>query len=500
MMKRRAFCRSTIAMAMAASLPGGRAWAAAGKAAGKIVSDVAAVTSSGGETVIAKAALKELKAGMRGQLLLPSSAGYDKARRIWNGMFDRHPALIARCVGVSDVTDAVDFARAHDLLVAVRGGGHSISGKSVCDGGLMIDLAPMQGVHVNPPDKIARVEPGVLLGKLDHEAQAFGLATTTGTTSHTGMAGLTLGGGLGRLARVYGLTCDNLLSVDMVTADGKFHRVDAQQNSDLFWGVRGGGGNFGIVTSFEYQLHSVGPEIIAGAVIYPLSQAREVLAFYSEYSLTAPQALNISAVLVLPPGGKGMVIIGVTYLGSAKEAERVLRPLRAFGTPMLDDIGTANYESVQVANDTTLPHGRNYYMKSGFLKEVDPDLIETLADGFEPSSSRSYVAVLSQLGGAISQVGQTDTAFSHRDAEYDMLVGASWTDRQESEENVRWMRNFWTKISPFTSGFYINNAMDEGDSRIRATFGANYARLVGLKNKYDPTNLFRLNANIKPTV
>jgi hypothetical protein len=499
-MKRRAFCRSAVAMAMAASLHGTRAWAEAERAAGKILSDVNLKTRTGGETVVARAAVVELKEAMYGQLLMPDSASYEDVRKIWNGMFDRRPALIARCAGASDVVDAVNFARAHDLLVSVRSGGHSISGKSVCEGGLMIDLAPMQGVRVQPSDKTARVQAGVLLNKLDHEGQRLGLATTTGTTSHTGLAGLTLGGGLGRLARVYGLTCDNLLAADIVTADGRSLQVSEQENADLFWGIRGGGGNFGIVTSFKYQLHSLGPKVIGGALLYPMKQAREVLSFFSEYSMTAPRELNVSAVVVRPPGSKGMVIIGVTYIGSASQAERVLRPLREFAKPMVDDIGEVDYAYIQHANDKTLPHGLNYYMKSGFLAEGHPGLIDVLAEGFEPSSSRSYVAVWTQLGGQIAEVGQADTAFAHRDAEYDLLVGSSWRSREDSEENVAWMRGFWNKVLPYTSGFYVNNAMDEDHKRIEATYGINYARLLGLKNKYDPANFFRLNANIEPNV
>lgn len=499
-MKRRTFCRSALATAVATSMPMPRVFAEAARTMSRIVDDVPAVTRNGGETVLEKAAIKELRDSMRGQVLLPDNVGYDDARKIWNGMFDRRPALIARCVLPADVRDAVAFARSNDLLVAVRSGGHSISGKSVCDGGIMIDLAPMTGVRVDPIDQTARVQAGAHLGHLDHEAQAFGLATTTGTVSHTGCAGLTLGGGLGRLGRIHGLTCDNLLSADIVTADGRFLTCSADQNADLFWGLRGGGGNFGIVTSFEYQLHKVGPEVLGGALMYPLSEAREVLKFYGDFSINAPVELNLAAVMVQPPGGKGMVLLGVTWLGSDSEGARVLRPLQEFGKPMVDSIGKHEYLHLQTDNDRTLPHGLNYYMKAGFLQAVEPGLVDTMVDGLEPSASRSFVTVMSQLGGAIADVGEADTAFAHRDAAYDMLIGANWTDDELSERHVQDMRDYWNPIAPFTHGFYVNNAMDEDVSRIRATYRGNYDRLVALKNEYDPSNFFRLNTNIEPTV
>jgi hypothetical protein len=485
---------------MATSMPIHRVFAEAAKTMSQVVDDVSAVSRNGSETVLQKAAIKELRDSMRGQVLLPDNIGYDDARKIWNGMFDRRPALIARCVLPADVRDAVAFARSNDLLVAVRSGGHSISGKSVCDGGIMIDLAPMTGVRVDPIDRTARAQAGAHLGHLDHEAQAFGLATTTGTVSHTGCAGLTLGGGLGRLGRVYGLTCDNLLSADIVTADGQFLTCSAEQNADLFWGLRGGGGNFGIVTSFEYQLHKFGPEVIGGAVMYPLSQATDVLHFYGEFSMNAPAELNLAAVIVQPPGGKGMVLLGVTWLGSDAEGARVLRPLQEFGKPMLDTIGKHEYIELQTDNDRTLPHGRNYYMKAGFLRNVEPGLVDALVSGLEPSDSRSFVMVMSQLGGAIADVGEADTAFAHRDAAYDMLIGGDWSDDAQSEQQVQDMRNYWATVAPFTHGFYVNNAMDEDVPQTRATYRGNYDRLLALKNQYDPTNLFHLNMNIEPSV
>ena len=495
-MKRRTFCRSALAAAVTASMPMDRLFAQAAK----IVDDVPVMTRTGGESIVEKAAIKELRDSMRGQVLLPGNVGYDDARRIWNGMFDRRPAMIARCFVPADVRDAVEFAAQNDLLVAVRSGGHSISGKSVCNGGMMIDLAPMRGVRVDPIDRKARVQAGAHLGHLDHEAQAFGLTTTTGTVSHTGCAGLTLGGGLGRLGRVYGLTCDNLLSADIVTADGRFLTCSEEENADLFWGLRGGGGNFGIVTSFEYRLHPVGPEVLGGSLLYPLSQAKDVLKFYGEFSLNAPRELNLAGVIVQPPGGKGTIILGATWLGSEKEGARVLDQLRAFGKPAVDNLGWHSYLEMQTDNDRSLPHGNNYYMKAGFLKAIEPGVVEALVDGVEPSNVRSFVTIMSQLGGAIAERSMGDSAFAHRDAAYDMLIGANWTDDEQSEQQVQEMRDYWKTLAPYTHGFYINNAMDENVDGVRLTFRENYPRLVELKNRYDPNNLFHLNTNIEPSV
>ena len=498
-MKRRTFCQSSLAAAVTVASPFGRVLAAGGATATSIP-EIQAVGRTGGEVALTAAEVKDFGASLYGQLLMPGNDGYDQARVIWNGMFDQRPGLIARCAGVTDVMKAVDFSRTHDLLVAVRGGGHSISGKSSCNGGIMIDLSLMQGVRVDPKARTARVQAGVLLNKLDQEAQRFGLVVTTGTTSHTGLAGLTLGGGLGRLARAFGLTCDNLLSADIVTADGQYRQLSADENPDLFWGIRGGGGNFGIVTSFEYRLHPFGPDTLGGALIYPMSQMKDLLNFYSEFSLTAPAELNVGAVTTIPPGGKGMIIVGITYVGDAAEGARVIQPWRDFGKPARDSIGTENYVHVQRANDRTLPFGNNYYMKAGFMTEVHPGLIDFMDGGFEPNPTRSYVAVLSQMGAAIAQVGESDTAFAHRDAEYDFVTGCSWVDREHSDENVAYMRNLWKQIVPFTKGFYVNNAMEESVDRVRQTYRGNYDRLLALKNEYDPTNMFHRNANIQPSV
>jgi FAD/FMN-containing dehydrogenase len=448
-----------------------------------------------------EAAIRDLRASVRGAILRPGEDGYDRARRVWNGMIDKRPALIARCAGAADVIQAVQFARANSLLLSVRGGGHSAAGNAVCDAGLMIDLSAMRGIRVEPSRRTARAEPGVLLGEFDRETQAFGLATTAGVVSTTGIAGLTLGGGVGFLGRQHGLACDNLLSVDLVTADGRLITASASENPDLFWGIRGGGGNFGVVTSFEYRLHPVGPTVLAGGVVYPFDQAREVLRFYAEYSLAAPDELAVDAILATSPAGQLVVIISACYIGSIEKGERVLRPLRAFGKPVADDIGPISYTEVQRRTDAIFPHGLQYYWKSGFVTHIGAAAIDTLVDRFPTVSSPKSLFVYQQYGGAVGRIGQTETAFAHRQAQYDFLVISVWSNPAESESHIRWARESWDLMQPFTTGaFYVNNLLDEDEARIRAAYGGNWERLVALKNKYDPTNLFRLNANVRPTV
>lgn len=500
-MKRRDFCTSALSTAVLAGLPASQLFAAATRAATKITGDVDAVTGVGGEVILPKSDVVDLSKSLSGQLLLPGNPAYDSARKLWNGMFDKHPALIAQCAGAADISRAVGFARANQLLVAVRGGGHSLSGKSSCDGGLMIDLSPMKGVRVDPAQQRARVEPGTLLRQFDREAQAFGLATTMGTDGGTGAAGLTLGGGFGRMARKYGLACDNLRSVDIVTADGRYLQASSEQNQDLFWALRGGGGNFGVVSSFEYDMHKLGPKVLGGTLMYPLSKIKEVVAFYSDYALAAPEEMNVSMVIVTLPNGRGFVGISVAYLGDIAQGEKLLKPLREFGKPMMDGIKVETYLALQDGGrGGGLPAGQNYYMKSGYMNELDPGLVDAVLEGFRADSKRSYVAVCSQLGGAINRVPENATAFPHRDGEFDFMVGASWKNNDYSEANVSYMRSLWKTIEPFTRDFYVNNDLEQNADKIRATYRGNFQRLQRIKNQYDPSNLFRLNANIKPSV
>ncbi len=458
------------------------------------------VTSTTGR-VVEETAIEQFRASLRGELMRLGDDGYHTARKVWNGMIDKYPGLIVRCAGEADVIDAVTFARTHNLVVSVRCGGHSIAGKSVCNDGLMIDLSKMRSVQVDPVKRTARVEGGAILGDLDQATQAFGLATTAGVVTHTGVAGLTLGGGVGRLARKYGLACDNLLSVDLVTAEGQVLKASPTENADLFWGVRGGGGNFGIVTSFEFRLHPVGPEVLGGTVIYPLAKAREALKLYYEYSHTAPDELSTDAFLLTSPEGDQIFAIDVCYTGSPEEGERVLQPFRKFGPPLSDQIGPIAYTAIQASGDVFFTPGLHYYYKSHFMKEISDDAIGALLTHFTTVPLPRSVVAFQQYGGAVSRVGPAETAFSHRDAQYNLIPTSVWTDPREAEMHMRWVHELWDIMKPFsTGGVYVNNLGEEGEDQIRAAYGPNYERLVALKNKYDPSNFFRLNANIKPTV
>ena len=462
--------------------------------------DLRVTLTTGAEAVLEDAAVKAFKASLRGELLCPDDDGYDRARRIWNGMVDRHPAMIVQCAGVADVISAVNFARSTSLLIAVRGGGHNVAGNAVCDGGIMIDLSRMKSVRVDPVYRTARAEPGLTWADFDRETQAFGLAVTGGAISTTGIAGLTLGGGWGWLARKYGLASDNLLSVDMVTADGHFLTASATENEDLFWGVRGGGGNFGVVTSFEYRLHPVGT-LLAGMLIHPFEKAKQVLKFYREFTSTEPDELATYAVILIPPGGETVAAIVVCYNGPIEEGGRVLRPLREFGPPLADQVGPMSYTQVQKMLDFFYPPGIQNYWKSSFLKELSDDAIEVIIAYCSHLPSPMCHMVLEELGGAVSLRSQEETAFNHRDVRYNFLSLGVCTDPAESEKCIQWARKFWEAMQPFSSGgVYVNYLGQEGTERVRAAYGAQkYERLVTLKNKYDPTNLFRLNQNIKPT-
>jgi FAD/FMN-containing dehydrogenase len=496
-MDRRAFNASVLSAALLGPF--------AASAASKIKSDVSAVTGGGDAVTLPKAVVTDFQNSLRGQLLLPGFDSYEATRKVWNGMIDNHPGLIARCAGAADVINAVNFARDNSLLVSVRGGGHSISGKSVCEGGLMIDLAPMRWVRVNPENQTARLGPGSLLGDLDFESQAHGLATPAGTVSHTGAAGLTLGGGHGRLSRRFGLTADNVTSVDIVTADGRFLRANEYENQDLYWGVRGGGGNFGIVTSFEYQLHKVGPEVLNGLLMYPISQARDVLAFYSEFAAQAPRELSVDVIILAPPGRKAVLMLSSCFTGNFADAERALGPLRAFGKPLADQIGPKQYVDVQTSADASTPGGKQYYNKSGLMTELSADAIDAIVSRMEETSGQvdpgvATNVIIQHLGGAIADRAPGDTAYVHRDARHDVLLLSGWEDKSYSPQNIKWLRDAFATIQPYTNGFYSNHMVDSDEPQLNKTFRGNYDRLVQIKNRRDPENLFRLNANVKPTV
>jgi FAD/FMN-containing dehydrogenase len=467
------------------------------------MADLQVATLSGSETIIQETAFEAFRSKLGGGLIFPGDPDYDQARTLWNAMIDKRPALIVRCAGVSDVINAVNFAREHHLLVAVRGGGHSIPGNSVCDGGLVIDLSLMKGIRVDPHQRTVRAEGGVKWGEFDRETQAFGLATTGGTDPDTGIAGLTLGGGLGWICRNYGLSVDNLRSVDIVTADGQFRTASATENPELFWGVRGGSGNFGVVTSFEYQLHPVGA-LLGGMLIHPMEKAREVLTFYHHFASNAPDEVMTGAGMLTSPDGEPVVAIIVCYSGALETGEEVLKPIREFGPPLADHVGPMSYAQVQAMLSDAFPAGRRNYIKTNFMDVIDDNAVEVLMEHFASVPSPYSMLVFLQLGGAVGRVGKEETAFYHRDAGYHFFVGSVWEDPAEDEKNLRWGRETWAAMHRFSSnGVYVNEMGDEQESqaRVAEAYGPNtYQRLVALKNKYDPNNLFRLNPNIKPTV
>ena len=444
-------------------------------------------------------AVQEFRAGLRGELLRPGDGDFDTARRVVNGAIDKTPALIVRCAGVADVLRSVKFARVNELIVAVRGGGHNVAGNAVCDDGIVIDLSPMRSMRVDPERKTVQAEAGARWRDFDHETQAHGLATPGGMVSSTGIAGLTLGGGIGWLLGKHGLTCDNLLSADVVTADGRFLTASTRCNEDLLWGLRGGGGNFGIVTSFEYRLHPVGP-VLGGTVIYPLDKAQEVLSFYKSFTRTAPDELTANATLYTRPGGVPVVSIDFCYAGSLEKGEKVVEPLKKFGSPLLDLSGTMPYCELQTMFDNPFRIGLQSYWKSNFMSNLSDDTINTVIAHFSNVPSPQTIIFIQHYHGAMRRIGKDEAAFSHRDAEYGLLIASYWRQQAEARSNIEWTRNFFAAMQPFSmSTVYVNFLSNEGENRVKAAYDSEkYARLVALKNKYDPTNFFHLNQNIKP--
>jgi len=496
-MNRRLFCRSAVAAGVAAALPFHRAFGSVFQALAKVTSDVPAIKLSGDQTTLSAAAVNELAASLKGALLMRGDAGYDLARTLWNGMFDRHPALIVRAADIQDVANAVTFARENELLLAVKGGGHSFPGKSVCEGGLTIDLEGMKDVRVDRSAQRAYVGGGALLYDLDKASLDQGLVTTAGVVSHTGCGGLTLGGGFGRLNRKYGLTIDNLVAARMVTADGKMRRVSADEDADLFWGIRGGGGNFGAVTEFEYALHPVDRKMLGGNIMWPISAARDVLEFYAEYSTGLSDDLYVAPFMISPPDTQGLIGMDVLYCGDPFEGEKELAALRSFGQPIEDAVAMVDYLTVQTQFDGATAPGQRNYIKTGMVKEFSPGLIDAMIEGFavDPNTELFFHTT----GGAVAQVGDTDTAFPHRKAVTMIGIGAAWADPAEDTQRIGELKRRWALVEPHTGGFYTN-LRQGSDSQIAQNFGPNYKRLLSIKNQYDPGNLFRLNANIKPTV
>lgn len=467
-----------------------------GKTAQELQLEIRSV--SGGQIALDISAIDGLKEHLRGRLLRQGEEGYNSARRIWNAMIDRRPVLIARCASPVDVMETVKFAREHNVLVSVRGGGHSVAGKAVCDGGLMIDLSPMKSVRVDPVARTARAEPGVLWGEFDRETHAFGLATPGGVVATTGIAGLTLGGGQSWLTGKYGLTIDNLLSADVVTTDGDLLHASTAENDDLFWGLRGAGANFGIVTSFEYRLHPVST-VLGGMVLHPINKAPEVLRFYREFSAAQPDELTTYAALLTAPDGNQVISLATCHVGSPAAGERVIEPLRRFGTPVVDTIAAITHPQMQALIMAAFPPGRLGYWKSGMTAGISDSVIETVTDFGRRIPSPFSAIVFADCHGAYSRVGKTDTAYYHRDLQYDVVILSSWVDPAESDRNIGWTRDCFQALEPHLSGgVYVNDLGDESAEGVRNAYGRNYERLAKLKAKYDPTNFLRMNQNILP--
>ncbi|OGA06570.1 MAG: hypothetical protein A3D95_14910 [Betaproteobacteria bacterium RIFCSPHIGHO2_12_FULL_69_13] len=445
-------------------------------------------------------AIAQFTKRIQGTVIRPGDADFDQARRVWNGMIDRRPALIARCASVDDVEAAVEFARVGELLVAVRGGGHSVAGHGTCDDGLVIDLSPMRGVQADPEARLARVEGGAIWGSVDRATQIHGLAVTGGIVSETGVAGLTLGGGIGWLMRKHGLTADNLRGASLVTADGQLLQASAEEDAELLWGLQRGGGNFGIVTELRFRLHPVGPIVLAGWVLYPQEKSTEVLRFYRDYARAAPDELTTIVILrrlphlaKLPPFLRGMPVIAIAacYCGVIEDGERAVQPLRAYGAPLVDGIGLKPYVDHQTMFDAAQPPGRHNYWKTSYLRELGDAAIDAIVESTRRMTSPLSLLALYQLGGA-ARLG---------DAAFCLNIAATWTDPAESDGHISWARESWAAIEPHSSaGAYVNFLGEEGEGQTRSVYRQGYERLVALKNKYDPDNFFRLNQNITPTI
>ncbi|MGH8092295.1 MAG: FAD-binding oxidoreductase [Chthoniobacterales bacterium] len=455
-----------------------------------------------------KANIGEFRAHFRGDVLLPGDAAYDEVRQIWNAMIDRQPALIARCTSAQDVVQSVNFAREQELLVSIRGGGHNIAGNAVCDDGLMIDLSLMKSVQVDAKARRANVQPGCTLADFDAVAQAQGLATPLGINSTTGVAGLTLGGGFGWLSRKYGMTIDNLLSADVVMADGSQVRASESENADLFWGLRGGGGNFGIVTSFEFQLHPVGPNVLSGLIVFPFDQAKSVITQFARFTETMPDELNVWMVTRKAPPlpflpeavhGKEMVALALCYAGEPSKGEKLIEPLRGFGTAHGEHIGVQPFVAWQQAFDPLLAKGARNYWKSHNFSRLSEGAIDAIIEYASKLPSPQCEIFIGTIGGQTTRVAPDAMAYSSRDANYVMNVHGRWESAAEDAAVITWAREFFAKSKPFASGgAYINFLTEEETDRIESAYGPVYNRLVALKKKYDPTNFFRMNQNIKP--
>jgi FAD/FMN-containing dehydrogenase len=466
-------------------------------------------TVNGASAQLAGEELDALRAQLRGALCLPGEPGYDQARTIWNAMIDRRPAVVVRAAGAADVISAVSFARKHGLLLAVRAGGHNIAGNAVCDGGLLIDLTPMKSVRIDPQARTARVEPGVTLGEFDREAQAFGLATPLGINTTTGVAGLTLGGGFGWISRKHGLTVDNLISVDVVTAKGELLHASERENPDLFWAVRGGGGNFGIVTSFEFRLHPIGPQVLAGLIVHPIANAKELFEGYRKLTAAAPDELTCWVVLrkapplpFLPPEvhGKLVMVLAMCWCGDLEAGNKAVAPFRALGKPIADVVGPSPFTGWQGAFDPLLTPGARNYWKSHDFTSLNAELIDVILDSVGRVPSDDCEVFIGHLGGEVNRRGADATAYPHRNIEYVMNVHTRWSDAGQDKACIAWARELFDRAAKYaTGGVYVNFMPEDEKGRVKAgAYGPNFDRLAKLKTNFDPENVFRMNQNIAP--
>ncbi len=494
-MDRRKFVKTTLAASVAASFPVLTACGEKAKVATEAEASIRAVSLDGAEIELTKAMVRELGEAMTGPVIMSEHPDYEGSRKIWNGMHDKRPALIARCLTSEDVAHAVNFARDHGVLTAVRGGGHSWPGKSICDDGIVVDLSHMTNVEVDAANKIGMSAGGALLGHLDDATLAQGLVTTAGVVSHTGVGGYTTGGGFGRLNRKYGLTIDNLVGAEVVTADGRIRRVSADEEPDLFWAIRGGGGNFGAVTQFDFRLHDFDRNVFSGMIIWPIEQAREVLDFYADWQGGLSRELYTGPAMLTHPEAGHVIAMEVVYNGDPAQGEKEIAPLRAIGKPMDDGITVQDYKVMQTMEDATVAHGIRSYAKNAMIGEFTPELARDMVEAY---IADPRAAVFTHTcGGAVADYGATDTAFPHRDTETMIVFFTGWMDPADDEVGKQMCKDWHASLEHHSLGYY-DNIEQEGDSRVARNFGPNYERLREIKKAYDPGNQFRLNSNIKP--
>lgn len=493
-MDRRKFCKTTLAASVAASYPFLAACGEKARVATEADSSITAVSLDGAEFDLSKAQIREFGEALNGPVLLSDSPGYNNARHIWNGMHDKHPALIARCRNTQDIVNSVKFARDNNLLLAVRGGGHSWPGYSTCNGGLMLDLAEMISVDVDTVEQTAWCDGGALLGNLDDATLAQGLVTTAGVVSHTGVGGFTLGGGFGRLNRSYGLTIDNVIGAEIITADGQVRMVSADNEPDLFWAIRGGGGNFGVVSRFHYQLHPFDRNVLSGLLVWPIEEAPDVLEFYAEWAEGLSREMYTGPAMLTMPDGPSVIAMEIVYNGDPAQGEMELAPLRAVGTIIDDSVKVQDYKVLQTHEDATVAHGIRSYAKNAMVGSWSQSMVDDLVDSFIADPRAALFT--HTAGGAVMDVGETDTAFPHRNAETMFVFFTGWMDPAQDEEGEALCRQWYDAIAPYSGGYYDN--IENDGAKTAGNFGPNYQRLSRIKGQYDPGNLFRLNSNIKP--